>query len=211
MNKLMSVLVGAAGAAILFVAPAQAISVSWNTVEPLVDSGVPLINGGITGEATQGETGSVPNQRRSPWQTTSMPDGTYTNIKGKSSAQWNFDGGEYNTLSLMWGSLDTYNSIEFYYFDGVSENLVGALYGDDEDFAGAPYSLGFINAVITTSSAFNRFKILSGRNSFELANVSISAVPLPAALPLYGAGLAVMGFVGWRKRKKSAAAAAAAA
>jgi fibronectin-binding autotransporter adhesin len=32
----------------------------------------------------------------------------------------------------------------------------------------------------------------------------VSAVPLPAALPLYGAGLALMGFVGWRKRRKSA-------
>ncbi|MEH6478137.1 MAG: hypothetical protein V7727_20760 [Sneathiella sp.] len=30
-----------------------------------------------------------------------------------------------------------------------------------------------------------------------------SVVPLPAALPLYGAGLAVMGFIGWRKRRKS--------
>ncbi len=32
----------------------------------------------------------------------------------------------------------------------------------------------------------------------------ISAVPLPAALPLYGAGLAVLGFVGWRKKRKTA-------
>ena len=29
-------------------------------------------------------------------------------------------------------------------------------------------------------------------------------VPLPAALPLYGTGLAVMGFIGWRKRRKAA-------
>ena len=32
-------------------------------------------------------------------------------------------------------------------------------------------------------------------------DLSISAVPLPAALPLYGAALAIMGFVGWRKRR----------
>jgi len=30
-----------------------------------------------------------------------------------------------------------------------------------------------------------------------------SAVPLPAALPLYGAGLALLGFMGWRKRRQS--------
>ncbi|MCR9214959.1 MAG: hypothetical protein NXI13_14675 [Proteobacteria bacterium] len=208
MNKLLSVLVGAAGAAILFVAPANAISVSWNTIEPLVDSGVPVINGGITGDVSQGETGSVSGQRRSPWENTALPGGTYTNVKGDSTAQWNFDGGEYRILNLMWGSLDTYNYIEFYYFDGATETLVDSLDGDDPVFAGAPYGIDFINAIITTDTAFNRFKILSGRNSFELANVSISAVPLPAALPLYGAGLAVMGFVGWRKRKKAAAAVA---
>lgn len=34
----------------------------------------------------------------------------------------------------------------------------------------------------------------------------VSEVPLPAALPLYGIGLAVMGFIGWRRRRKAAAA-----
>lgn len=33
----------------------------------------------------------------------------------------------------------------------------------------------------------------------------VSAVPLPAALPLYSAGLAVMGFIGWRRKRKAAA------
>jgi len=34
--------------------------------------------------------------------------------------------------------------------------------------------------------------------------VTVSAVPLPAALPLYGAGIAVLGFLGWRRRKNAA-------
>ncbi|MEP3246137.1 MAG: hypothetical protein ABJN40_04980 [Sneathiella sp.] len=33
------------------------------------------------------------------------------------------------------------------------------------------------------------------------SSTNISAVPLPAALPLYGAGIALMGFIGWRKRR----------
>lgn len=34
--------------------------------------------------------------------------------------------------------------------------------------------------------------------------ISVSAVPLPAAFPLYGAGVALLGFLGWnRKRKQS--------
>ncbi|MFT6558931.1 hypothetical protein [Sneathiella sp.] len=32
----------------------------------------------------------------------------------------------------------------------------------------------------------------------------LSTVPLPAALPLYGAGLGLMAFVGWRRKRKSA-------
>lgn len=32
----------------------------------------------------------------------------------------------------------------------------------------------------------------------------ISAVPVPAALPLFGTGLAIMGFIGWRRKRKSA-------
>jgi len=35
------------------------------------------------------------------------------------------------------------------------------------------------------------------------ATPEVSAVPLPAALPLYGAGLAVLGFMGWRKKRSA--------
>lgn len=37
---------------------------------------------------------------------------------------------------------------------------------------------------------------------YEVANqINVSAVPLPAALPLYGAGLALAGFLGWRRKR----------
>jgi len=35
---------------------------------------------------------------------------------------------------------------------------------------------------------------------------NVTAIPLPAAFPLYGTGLAVMGLLGWRKRRKAMAA-----
>ncbi len=34
-------------------------------------------------------------------------------------------------------------------------------------------------------------------------NVAVSVVPLPAALPLYGAGVALLGFLGWRRKRAS--------
>lgn len=35
-------------------------------------------------------------------------------------------------------------------------------------------------------------------------DISIAPVPLPAAVPLFAAGLSAMGFMGWRKRRKAA-------
>lgn len=32
---------------------------------------------------------------------------------------------------------------------------------------------------------------------------SLSVVPLPAALPLYGAGIAILGFLGWRRKNRA--------
>lgn len=37
--------------------------------------------------------------------------------------------------------------------------------------------------------------------------VSVNPVPVPAALPLFGTGLALMGFIGWRRKRKMATAA----
>ena len=39
-----------------------------------------------------------------------------------------------------------------------------------------------------------------GDLSIETTTFALSAVPLPAALPLFGAGLAGLGFVGWKRR-----------
>ena len=37
-------------------------------------------------------------------------------------------------------------------------------------------------------------------------NCAVSSVPIPAALPLFAAGLTAMGFLGWRRKQKAAAA-----
>jgi len=34
-------------------------------------------------------------------------------------------------------------------------------------------------------------------------STAVGAVPLPAALPLFGTGLAIMGFIGWRRKRKA--------
>jgi hypothetical protein len=43
-----------------------------------------------------------------------------------------------------------------------------------------------------------------------IGNSPIAATPLPAALPLFGAGLGAIGLLGWRRKRKNVAAIAAA-
>jgi hypothetical protein len=57
------------------------------------------------------------------------------------------------------------------------------------------------NRVSTTSPNSTGF----GKNVVGSGAITVSVVPLPAALPLYGAGLAFMGFIGWRRSRKAAA------
>ncbi|MBL4907967.1 MAG: VPLPA-CTERM sorting domain-containing protein [Sneathiella sp.] len=50
---------------------------------------------------------------------------------------------------------------------------------------------------------FDDVRFSSGDKALEY-DFEVSVVPLPAALPLYGAGLAVLGFIGWRRKTRTA-------
>lgn len=203
MIKFVKTFLAVAGLSFAFVLPAQSAVISWVTDVPAADTGVPSPTTSV-GTVYQNLTGSVPNQYRSPWQGTAMDGiGTYTSVQKDSYASYVFDTGYY-AVDFMWGSVDTYNGLEFYY----QGNWVDALHGDDAQLSSVSNGLGFIVASIMATGVFDEVRFTSGSNAFEYANLTVSAVPLPAALPLYGAGLAALGFIGWRKRRKSAASAA---
>jgi len=76
-------------------------------------------------------------------------------------------------------------------------------------FAGGDLTAHLINNILHNDDFAGRIGMHIGEC---LPNVSckidtwpVTAIPLPAALPLYGTGLAIMGFVGWRKRRKAQA------
>ena len=74
----------------------------------------------------------------------------------------------------------------------------GAAFG----FAGFE-NLGLIKRIrITETAGFNSF--VGGIDNIRFENINV--VPLPAALPLFGTGLAIMGFIGWRRKRRMAAA-----
>ncbi len=49
------------------------------------------------------------------------------------------------------------------------------------------------------------WNVNGGDAEFRAVFNSVSQVPVPAALPLFGTGLALMGFFGWRRKRKAAA------
>ena len=59
-------------------------------------------------------------------------------------------------------------------------------------------------SVVTSDSSWQNYSGGAFTGSVIIGSTSVSAVPLPAALPLLAAGLGAFGFVGWRRRKTAA-------
>ena len=64
----------------------------------------------------------------------------------------------------------------------------------------------FITAFFGNGELYSAF--LPAGETTDLSPVDIlnAPIPLPAAFPLFGTGLAVLGFIGWRRKRKAAAA-----
>ncbi len=198
MKIMTRVSAAAIGVFALFAVSAQAATFNVNLDDPLVLG--TLAANDTTGNVLENVSGSVNGLRRSPWDTTSNKDATYTSIGANSTAGYNFSS-LVRGISFLWGSIDHWNKITFLN-DG---KVVDTLFGDDvyNNSVAIP-ARGYANIDIIAAASFNRVVFESTRNAFEFANLQVSAVPLPAALPLYGAGVALLGFMGWRKRRNAA-------
>ncbi len=132
---------------------------------------------------------------------------TVPNPISHGSAMFTLDA-NYDYFGLFWGSLDTYNSIEF--FDGSTSlaTFSGGFFmpplqadGGQGDWDSNRY----INFMFTDGMTYNSVKLLSNGFAFESDNHAygnISPVPAPAAVWLFGTGL--IGLVGFAKRRKAA-------
>lgn len=105
-------------------------------------------------------------------------------------------------FGLLWGSVDTYNTLEF--FDG--NTLVGSITGSDVNaFAnGDQGAAGTFYVNINSDTPFNRVVASSSQHAFEIDNISFNQTipsPEPLTLSLFGAGLAGLGLV--RRRRKA--------
>lgn len=181
-------IVAAAALSIAAIVPAGALTINYSPTpsvafsNPLADSFTGTINENVT------DPGLVPGVRRSPWEGTALDGSVYSSITG--TATYVFDSLR-TSFSLVWGSPDSYNSLQF--FNGstlvatvLGSSITGCCGGN------VPSSL-----VTIADLQFDSVVFVSSTAAFEYAN--ISAVPLPAGGLLLIGGLA--GLAALRRRK----------
>lgn len=168
---------------------------------------------------------SLPGQFRSPFQNFDgstfpccSPDyslASYNSVRN-GTATYNF-GTAALSLSLLWGSPDTYNTISFYSGLNGTGAALGSFTGASLVGDGAhsfPASLGFGHDFVKFVSdvAFLSVVLSSTNPAFEYSNLTAfdrngdnaPVIPLPPAMLLFGSALVGLGLLGRRRRKAAA-------
>jgi len=125
------------------------------------------------------------------------------NVVSHENVVWTFDGIILGTMSNSNGSLEVASSGFLGAAGTAYPNSAFAARGLESSGSFAD-SIAVVGNVLTAS-----FFVTEPGDWIRVITQSvpgtITVVPLPAALPLYGTGLAIMGFIGWRRKRKAAA------
>ena len=198
MNSVFKVIIGVFVLTVISAQSASSATFNLNFDEPLVVTPMLTANS-TTGTVNEGLTSSdlVNYTYKSAWADTSTPNEEFTSVQAQAEASYEFSDA-IAQISFLWGSVDFFNTVVFKNDGAVVDFLNGQTVID----AGAVSGDEFVQISIIALAAFDEINFRSSQNAFEFANLNVSAVPLPAALPLYAAGILLLGLVGRKRRVK---------
>lgn len=179
----------AAAACVCLGQSAAALTINFDDLTPTVsytfDGSNPIVTGPSVSQRYTIPIGSTGNF---------FADYNDGNVSAISVATINF-GGTYNSFSVLWGSVDSYNTLDFL-FEG---NTVFTVNG-----SGAAAQFGLTadgsQTITYNTSGFNfdAVRLTTVSNAFEIDNITL--VPEPGTWALLGTGIIFGGLALYRRR-----------
>jgi hypothetical protein len=186
MNRLVALAVALVSGIVLSNA-AGAVTVSQSLSLPAPGGPNPLATTATAG-VFQNVTASVTGLYRSPWKNTANDGAEFTAVRRKNTASYDYGRDQFR-LALMWGSVNTYNYIDFWNDGAKVFTLTGA-----DLFPTAPQNTGF-SVVTVKNILFDRAVFGSTGNTFEYASLNTAQVPIPPGLPMFLLALGALALV----------------
>lgn len=106
-------------------------------------------------------------------------------------------------FGLLWGTVDSYNTISFYNDGVLVASYTGSQIAGLAGISDGGTAVVYANFWASAGEVFDSVVFASTSNSFEFDNVRVAATPLPAALGLFGSGIIGMGALGLRRRRRA--------
>ncbi len=97
--------------------------------------------------------------------------------------------------------------VESFIVNGVAGTVFGELLLVQQDFATGNYVATIVADLFGTNYTMVINFSTDGGSNIDILSAMVTAVPLPAALPLMATALGGLGLIGWRRKRKVACAA----
>lgn len=143
-------------------------------------------------------TGSVPGVARQPTGSTGQYYAVGGNLGGPAILDLS-SFGEVGTLSLLWGTMDDYNTLDI--LDDLGGVLFSRIGSELSAEAGSTAALVTFQFTGATRAAVDSVRFSSSDAAFEFDNINVVAVPEPGVWMMMLLGFAAVGF-SLRSRKK---------